>query len=491
MRAARRSRALSNVDPRRRFGRVPVLADDAAGLAALARERIDLVISFAPQPVPESVGPEASLGTLVLLLAGHRDARRAVHRPLAFLKGDRSMTMGVRRVDEAARPGPTLVDACVRSTGSARVQGVDDALLNVAPLLFTRACLTPTSSALPTVPARAAGHDTGTDRPARRAALGLQSLVDRISAFITSPQWNVGVVGDPIHRFLEETYDPQVAWLPRSSRGRFIADPFGLAGDTRGWLVESYDYAARRGVISAIDAGGRDLSSGPVIELATHASYPYLVADGSDIFCVPQVEASTDVRIFRAISFPTQWEDAGVLVPGVAARDPSLFEHDGRWWLTFTDGERGPFTHLHVWWADELLGEWHPHAANPVKIDLRSARPAGTPFHHDGALYRPAQDCSTTYGGAVAICRVHELTPTSFREEVIRVLAPRPGRYRHGFHTLSSVGDRTLVDGKAFSFTVAGARIAFRSRFQRVVHGERLPVVAAAGTEPRPASRRP
>ena len=67
---------------------------------------------------------------------------------------------------------------------------------------------------------------------------------------------------------------------------------------------------------------------------------------------------------------------------------------------------RAPLTDLHIWWSDDLFGQWRPHAANPVKIDARSARPAGTPFVHAGTLYRPAQDCSHTYGGAVAICRV-------------------------------------------------------------------------------------
>ena len=40
-----------------------------------------------------------------------------------------------------------------------------------------------------------------------------------------------------------------------------------------------------------------------------------------------------------------------------------------------------------------------------VKTDVRSARPAGTPFVYQGELYRPAQDCSRTYGGSIVIHR--------------------------------------------------------------------------------------
>jgi hypothetical protein len=150
----------------------------------------------------------------------------------------------------------------------------------------------------------------------------------------------------------------------------------------------------------------------------------------------------------------------------VDARDPTPFRHGGRWWLAYTDAA-APLTDLHLWWADDLFGNWRPHAANPVKIDARSARPAGTPFEHAGVLYRPAQDCSRAYGSAVAICRVDALTPTAFHEEVVRVIRSLPGPYRHGTHTLASVGGGTLVDGRRFAFTLAGSRLAIRSRLQR------------------------
>ena len=204
-----------------------------------------------------------------------------------------------------------------------------------------------------------------------------------------------------------------------------------------------------------------------MLDVDTHASYPYLLTHGPDVYCVPQLDGEIGIRIFRALDYPTEWEDAGVLVPGVSARDSTVFQHEDRWWVAFTDGEQGPFTHLHLWWSDALFGEWHPHALNPVKIDLRSARPAGTPFRHDGSLYRPAQDCSTGYGAAVAICKVHSLTPTSFEEEVVRVVSPARGRYRYGIHTLAAVGDRVLVDGKGYAFTMTGAATALRARVPR------------------------
>ena len=95
----------------------------------------------------------------------------------------------------------------------------------------------------------------------------------------------------------------------------------------------------------------------------------------------------------------------------------------------------------------------------------------------DGALYRPAQDCSVTYGGAVVINRVERLTPEEFVERPVRRLAPAAhGPYPHGLHTLSGAGNVTLVDGKRHALSAASVAFRlrrFRQRLTRTagVHG--------------------
>jgi hypothetical protein len=68
-------------------------------------------------------------------------------------------------------------------------------------------------------------------------------------------------------------------------------------------------------------------------------------------------------------------------------------------------------------------------------------------------LYRPAQDSSRSYGGQVVINRVTRLTPTEFEEEPAAVVAPFADTpYPNGVHTLSSMGDVTIVDAKRLVF---------------------------------------
>jgi len=135
------------------------------------------------------------------------------------------------------------------------------------------------------------------------------------------------------------------------------------------------------------------------------------------------------------------------LVDAFDGVDPTLFQHEGRWWLLCSSRHQGSLHNLFIWYADTLLGPWRPHDGNPVKNDVRSSRPAGTPFAHEGHLYRPTPDCSRTYGARVVLNRINKLTPEEFVEEAVREISPI-APYSDGVHTLSSCGEMTLIDGK-------------------------------------------
>jgi len=83
-----------------------------------------------------------------------------------------------------------------------------------------------------------------------------------------------------------------------------------------------------------------------------------------------------------------------------------------------------------------------------VKVDVRSSRPAGTPFTSDGTLYRPSMDNTGWYGGRVVVNRVVALTPDDFTEEVAVVIPPFPGPFGRGIHTIAAAGQSTVIDGK-------------------------------------------
>lgn len=272
------------------------------------------------------------------------------------------------------------------------------------------------------------------------------------------PQWNIGVLETSIETLLAPGgyRDGSIRWFPLDHRRSFLADPFGIERDgTLQILCEEFVYRESSGHISALEySGGRFTGRPqPVIEPPLHVSYPFLLDCPTEIYCVPETSAADEVALLRATDFPHVWSKVSVLVEHVAGLDPTVFSHDGRWWLLCTKRGTGDETELWAWHAPELLGPWTPHVRNPVKTDVRGARPAGRPFVHDGALYRPTQDCSGWYGWRIAIQRVALLTPSEFVEEPVSVLEPsRESPFPRGRHTLTPVGDVVLLDGHRIRF---------------------------------------
>lgn len=280
-------------------------------------------------------------------------------------------------------------------------------------------------------------------------------------------EWCIGIVERPIASFLEPHDSMPVRWFRPPREGRFLADPFGVEIDgVLHILYEDFRYRTSKGVIATILASDSGPASPPTValELPVHASYPYLFMDRGEIFCVPETHEARAVGLYRALDFPTRWEKAATILRGPAALDATVFRHEGRWWLTYTDLDAGQYVHLFVWHAQDLEGPWEPHALNPVKSDVRSARPAGTPFVHAGNLYRPAQDCSRTYGGRITVNRIRRLTPDQFAEEPAAVIEPfSDGPFPDGIHTISAVGDVTLIDGKRHRFIPSAIPYVIRS----------------------------
>lgn len=267
--------------------------------------------------------------------------------------------------------------------------------------------------------------------------------------------WNIGIAESPVQDFLNSESLPSINWLPEGDGYSFKADPFAVCKDKKiHILVEEYDYHASKGFISLMTTNNTTVSpSSIVFKNSFHMSYPYLFEYNDQIYCVPETGEANEVSLYRAEEFPHRWTKAATLISNFSGIDSTVFQYEDRWWLFATELNDGFNVKLKVWYAPDLLGPWIPHAGNPVKMDVRSARPAGTPFSYDGCLYRPAQDCSRSYGGRVVINRVISLSPTEFQEEQAAVVGPyRNSRYPDGFHTISAFGGKTVVDGKRYEF---------------------------------------
>ncbi|HEY5899458.1 MAG TPA: hypothetical protein VIV54_17975 [Burkholderiales bacterium] len=239
-------------------------------------------------------------------------------------------------------------------------------------------------------------------------------------------------------------------------KDRDWADPFAIEKNGRYFVFfEELIYAEGKAHISMIElepngtTAGRVIGPQRVLEADYHLSYPFIFEHEGQLWMLPESARNRSLELYRCIDFPAVWKLERVLMEGVRLVDATLHRAADRWWLFANSaaGESRNFDdELHLFHADRLLGDWKPHARNPVKSDARSSRPAGRLYEKDGALYRPAQVCVPRYGAGLAIHRVTKLTPQDYTERLVERVIPSPASGLFGLHTMNRAGDLTVVD---------------------------------------------
>jgi hypothetical protein len=462
---ARRSIALEPVDFSRELGTATVMSarverrgkwseyftDD--DLTAIRAHAPDVILRFAYGIIRGEILEAAPYGVWSF---HHGDIERYRGGPPAFweiVRDDAVSGAVLQRLTDRLDGGIVLKHGWFATVRHSYVRNVDRVYFGSAhwPAQMCREILAGRTDG---VDARATTSDAPIDHnPTSRqmvrflVRLALNWLRGQTRSILLTDRWRIGVIDAPIAAVARgDAAEPR--WLGVDvPRCEYLADPF--PDPTTGTvLAEHFSYRTRRGRLVRVDPRTASPPMEPVdAPIEPHASYPFTVLAAGRHLCLPQIAGSVGVQCFelreRALrAMP-------LLVPDVHAIDPTLVHHDARWWLFFTDGERGPMSHLHIWHSPGFGGPWQPHLRNPVKVDVRSARPAGTPFVTGGTLHRPAQDCSTTYGSSIVVNRVRRLTPDEFEEHPVATLQPH-GKWADaaGCHTLSSFGDKTLIDAK-------------------------------------------
>lgn len=231
-------------------------------------------------------------------------------------------------------------------------------------------------------------------------------------------------------------------------KDKFWADPFAAKFEGKYFVFfEEYLYQDDKAHISVMEltkSGPTDPV--PVLKRDYHLSYPFIFYWQDRYFMIPETAANKTVELYACESFPGQWKLETVLFEGVPARDATLFEVDGLWWMFVAIADTDSSDELYLYYSSTPLGPWQPHRRNPVKSDVRNSRPAGRPFYWNGDLYRPAQDSSERYGYAMTINRIERLTPDDFVEQEVTKVLPQWRKDLRGTHTLNICEDLTIID---------------------------------------------
>lgn len=236
---------------------------------------------------------------------------------------------------------------------------------------------------------------------------------------------------------------------------RFWADPFVIRReDAHHVFFEECIDAIDKGTIAhvRIDSDGAVSKPVPILEEQYHLSYPFVFEYEGDHYMVPESAANRTVRLYKCTRFPDQWSFVRTLIDDIELVDSTLIFHENRWWLFGGQRDNPKVSiseELSVFYTDNLLnGTWSAHPCNPVVSDIRCARPAGRIYSKGGKLFRPSQDCSLSYGGAITINRIEKLTTERYREVQVDRISPDWRSDLLGTHNLDRTEALTIVDAE-------------------------------------------
>jgi hypothetical protein len=236
-------------------------------------------------------------------------------------------------------------------------------------------------------------------------------------------------------------------------RDRFWADPNVVYRDGTYYIfLEEFLYGSSKGHIALMtmdDNGNYDMPV-TVIDEPHHLSYPFVFEWNGALYMLAEACANRAVPLYRCDEFPRKWVFERNLMENVRAVDPTLFCHDGTWFL-FVGLAENPgaslLDELFLYFSDNpVSADWTPHPMNPVVSDVRSARPAGRIFERNGMLFRPSQNCSYRYGYGLNLNRIVKLSKTEYEEVKVSGIEPNWHPGVSGVHTLSHAHHLTVVD---------------------------------------------
>jgi hypothetical protein len=422
-----------------------LLRRSRTALADVLDPRVGADAALAPADVVVDLVGDAQVDGARMLRLRY-DGKKSDRHAIAALLSGKAPTIAV----EDAATGAILAQGLPSLEAADGLTGGLDAVYSRATTLIEQALTTPAASLSP-----AAGPTREPKSPAAFAArnIAFQTARKIYHLCCQAPHWRVGWRFTDGPGVLETGSLRGAPWRAmEDGELNFAADPFPYTW--RGVSGVFYEYLdPRKGVgeiyFQRFDDEGPCGAPVPALEEPWHLSYPFLIEHGDELYMLPEASTSGAITLYRCVEFPHSWERAARLLDDIEAADATIFQHEGRFWMTSVvrEGVGGYSDTLALHYADDLFGPWRSHAHQPALVDARFARPAGAVARIGGELLRPVQDCSEGYGRRLAIMRVDELTPQTFRQTPMKFVEADARWPGSRLHTLNRCGRLECIDG--------------------------------------------
>jgi hypothetical protein len=257
--------------------------------------------------------------------------------------------------------------------------------------------------------------------------------------------------------------EPQNFKRLKPPHGRIWADPFVVSHDYKIFIfVEESSFEILKGHISVLelDPSGNLIESKVILEKPYHLSYPFVFEWDNDFYMIPESSSNRTIELYKAKSFPYEWEFQMNLMEDINASDTTLLFYHKKWWLFTAIREAedtSSYSELYIYYSDSFMTDkWVPHPLNPISSDIENLRPAGRIFSLEGKIYRPSQDCVKRYGRAINVNEITRLDDNSYSENLIVKIEPDWDKEIKGVHTLNFDKNIILMDAYRYKRKTEG-----------------------------------
>lgn len=270
------------------------------------------------------------------------------------------------------------------------------------------------------------------------------SLKSIIAHYVLEECWNVGFSESTLESVLGTGDLGTITWLKHEYHDRWFADPFILevSEETILLAVEEFLYSQDRGRIALLTIRRKDyqlLSNQLLIEEPTHLSFPFVLHYADKTYIIPENGASGQLKLYLYDPALQQCRYVKTLIEESLA-DAVIADVGTENFLFATAyNEICPDQLFQYAQSD---GVYCP--IKTVNFATRNARNAGAFFSFKGKVYRPAQDCSSRYGGSFEI---QEYNKEKDEFNTIWHFSPVDPVYNVGIHTFNHNKGVSVVDG--------------------------------------------
>ncbi len=201
----------------------------------------------------------------------------------------------------------------------------------------------------------------------------------------------------------------------------WYADPFPFLHKGKHYIfVEAYNIWHSHADIAVYCIEDNNEKPKTIIKEPFHMSYPNVFRWEDEIYMLPETHEAKQLRLYRCVNFPENWELDTVLLDNVDFADSSLMiREDGIWVETMED--RGNMDYSNRFFRldmeNKTMIEFFPNANGWV-----NKRPAGNFIRIGESWYHALQECEKVYGEYMYIAKVDKLNEFVFNEKLHRTL---------------------------------------------------------------------